>query len=323
MATETSSRPAASQRGREESRPQLPIISSPGPAGDDAQQLIDASGGVLVATSQAENVAPRNLIYHVGEVKTTKLVGDWDVADPAEDYDMYGQDCPGDDLPPTPPAHLSLLGPPTRLFEAALEGQLCSGESVPRDLHRQPFVNGLEELVDALDHMGGNLGSYLQTNVQKLHASKAERSHGGYRQWLHSELPVHGQNGYTSFVDNSAWMANLWLGWTLEFFVELFGQLVEGCQTPAAVDAAYNRSLYKHHNFFQRTAFGVAVKRLPARQDLLLSLRAGEGSTAHDVLEELGRFVRAARPIVEFCNSISGELDGLMYRERKLQRGSR
>merc|ERR1719401_1723904 len=130
------------------------------------------------------------------------------------------------------------------------------------------------------------MGSHIEGNVQKLRKSKADPNKEGYRDWLLSELPVHEATGYKEYVDESAWMANLWIGWTLEFFVEFFAALHDGKDTKQSVDLAYKNTLYNHHNFFQRTAFMTAVRQLPSRDDIFAKLK-GPGSPA-DVQRDLG-----------------------------------
>merc|ERR1719221_693727 len=113
------------------------------------------------------------------------------------------------------------------------------------------------------------MGDHLLSNTEKLRRSKASKGESSYGPWLLSELPVHAANGYKGYVDDSAWMANLWIGWSMEFFVEMFAEIHEGQETKAAVDAAYRKTLCNHHNFFQRAAFNTAVKSLPPRDKMM------------------------------------------------------
>lgn len=185
-----------------------------------------------------------------------------------------------------------------------------------KEVDRMPFIDGLSEYAKVLNHMGGGMGSYLESNIVKLRSSKADQNKSGYRDWLLTELPVHQQTSYQKYVDDSAWMANLWIGWTLEFFAELFAELHQGQDTKAAADAAYNRTLYNHHNFFQRTAFTAAVKKLPPRDDIFAKLR-GEASF-EDVRQEVAEFVRLARPLAVFCLDVNEMLDQRMQAEKKV-----
>jgi len=209
----------------------------------------------------------------------------------------------------------SLLSPVVQHFEAAVQGNDSGGSGETREVKRVAFIDGLEEYAKLLDAMGGDMGSYLAANTKKLRSSKADKSKVGYREWLLTELPVHGSNGYKEYVDESAWMANLWIGWTLEFFVEMFARLHEGKDTKQSVDLAYKQTLYNHHNFFQRTAFNAAVRQLPERAKILNRLQ-GSG-TSEDVKRELGNFVRLGRPLAAFCSKTNEELDLRLQAERK------
>jgi len=94
------------------------------------------------------------------------------------------------------------------------------------DVDREHLMRGFEELIVLLDAISeGRIGCYLTDNVHKLRTSQASAAETSYRPWLISELPVHAAAGYKGYVDKSAWMANLWNSWTLEFFVEFFALL--------------------------------------------------------------------------------------------------
>lgn len=221
--------------------------------------------------------------------------------------------------PPEPPPALRPAAPPSGLLGATIVGFraavapatlecLSTGLSTTPllELQREPLLEGLDAFAIALDTLGGSMGSYLRTNIAKLRRSKASRSQAGYRPWLLSELPVHASTGYKCYADDSAWMANLWIGWSLEFFVELFAELEQGRETKESAEAAYNRSLYGHHNFFQRAAFKAAVGKLPARRDMPAS-----------VLADVAEFVRLGRGVVEFCLRVNTELDERRQLERR------
>ncbi|CAK0894999.1 unnamed protein product, partial [Prorocentrum cordatum] len=103
-----------------------------------------------------------------------------------------------------------------------------------------------------------------------------------YRAWLVSELPVHAATKYREYLDNSAWMANLWIGWSLEFFVELFAHLHKGQDTKAGVDLAYKQTLSKHHNirrpgrvWMRRGVAFVILEKEKRKKHKLVALRAG------------------------------------------------
>jgi len=206
-----------------------------------------------------------------------------------------------------------LLWPVVERFESAIGPAGAAGEA--KEVQREPFVDGLQEYATLLDKMGGSMGSYLETNIKKLRNSKADKGKQGYRDWLLSELPVHEAKGYREYVDDSAWMANLWLGWTLEFFVEFFALLSEGKETKQSADAAYRSTLYAHHNFFQRNAFMAAVGRLPKREDLLASFKGA--ASLRDTERDLASFVALGRPIVKFCLRTNDMLDKRLQEERK------
>ncbi|CAK0895000.1 unnamed protein product, partial [Prorocentrum cordatum] len=142
-----------------------------------------------------------------------------------------------------------------------------------------------------------------------------------YRAWLVSELPVHAATKYREYLDNSAWMANLWIGWSLEFFVELFAHLHKGQDTKAGVDLAYKQTLSKHHNIrvLQRTAFSAAVKKLPSPGHLLERLR-GDGASAEDVSRDLAAFVALGHAIARCCSQVNEDLKALQVREREALR---
>ncbi|CAK0827654.1 unnamed protein product [Prorocentrum cordatum] len=216
--------------------------------------------------------------------------------------------------PPAPPVprKAGLLGPTVRNFERALEGR---GAGTPREVRRVPLLEGLEAYASALDAMGGNMGSYLVANTKKLRASKADPGEGGYRAWALSELPVHERNGYKGYVDDSAWMANLWIGRMLEFFVELFAQLSGGAETGSAAEVAYRQTLQNHHSFLQRAAFTQAIKQLPDRRHILARLKGS--AELGDAERDISEFVALGRPIASFCLRLNEELDARLQAERR------
>lgn len=211
----------------------------------------------------------------------------------------------------------SVLGPVVQHFESAIGPASVACEAT--EVQRAPLVDGLQEYARVLDGLGGEMGSYLDLNIKKLRSSKADNARPGYRDWLLSELPVHQATGYTGYVDDSAWMANLWIGWTLEFFVEFFAHLHEGKDTNGSASLAYERTLRKHHNFLQRTLFLRAVGRIPPREALLATLQ-GSGS-ASDVARDLGAFVALGRPLAAFLLRANDEMDRRMQQERKALHG--
>jgi len=219
-----------------------------------------------------------------------------------------------------PPAALkprpeSLLGPALRSFKAAAQDRKEGDTKLP-EVQRVSFIEGLCAYAKALDALGGNMGSYVTQNVDKLSRSKASSSSSGYREWLLSELPMHAATGYKGYLDDSAWMANLWIGWTLEFWMEFWAELHKGSETKQSAALAYKRSLTHHHNMFQRAGFNSAVGRMPSRAKLL-ELIAGDAEAGVDVIADLGELVDVGWVLVEFCLRVNAELDHLLQQARK------
>lgn len=251
-------------------------------------------------------------VIQATSTKSTKLTGDWDAPPPRQQAlpaavaeELEAARVPG------------LFAATVRGFAGAIEGELDPATGRARNMLRAPFVEGLEACAAALDHIGGGLGSYLVGNIKKLHKSKADASLPGYREWLLSELPAHESGGYRGYLDESAFMANLWLGWTLEFFVELFALVHGGRETRESVDVAYKQTLSHHHNFFQRSAFQVAVKALPNRENIIARLRADDSLSSAEALEELGDFVRTGRVVAQFVLQMNEEADTRMKSARQ------
>uniref|UniRef100_A0A7S2QCK5 Glycolipid transfer protein domain-containing protein n=1 Tax=Zooxanthella nutricula TaxID=1333877 RepID=A0A7S2QCK5_9DINO len=195
------------------------------------------------------------------------------------------------------------LEPVSALLERAVgDGLDARGDAA--DMRRADFIDGVDAFAAVLDTLGGGMGGYLTTNTKKMRGSSADASESGYRSWLWSELPVHKAAG-RGYVDDSAWMANLWIGYTLDFFVEFLAQLIDGTDTHACVQAAYRDTLSKHHNFVQRTAFNAALKQMPPRQELLGKLHRNSKAAER----EMRRFVDIARPVVGLCARVNDELD--------------
>jgi len=217
----------------------------------------------------------------------------------------------GDDK--DPPGNKSLMGPLNIIFSEALslgsDGQVVS-------MKRSGFVKGMENLTALLDQLSGGMGSYIENNVKKLLNSKASASEEDYQAWMRSELPVHAAAGYKGYVDDSAWMANLWIWWTLEFFVEMFAGVVESTSSmKVCADEAFKKTLYNHQNFFQRTAFTTAMKALPDRNALIAKFQGDE--TPDDVLLDIATFVSLGRPLCSYLGEINGQVDNLLQSEKK------
>eukprot|EP00928_Gymnodinium_smaydae_P067219 TRINITY_DN50165_c0_g1_i1.p1 TRINITY_DN50165_c0_g1~~TRINITY_DN50165_c0_g1_i1.p1 ORF type:complete len:317 (-),score=67.31 TRINITY_DN50165_c0_g1_i1:30-980(-) len=211
-----------------------------------------------------------------------------------------------------------LLGPVVAYFEAAL---VPSGSgSAASDLRRAPLIDAIEAFAAVLDQIapGAGMGDHLTLNTKKLRDSQADASHELYKAWMLSELPVHGP-GFSGYADNSAWMGNLWMSWTLQFFVEFFALLDEGQDTRASADGAYKETLYNHHNFLQRGGFNAAVRRLPSRQDMYKLLQGD--IDADGVEREVGLFVKVARPAVRLCLEVNDMVSERMKEEKRKQGG--
>jgi len=212
-----------------------------------------------------------------------------------------------------PPGNKSLLGPTNRIFSEALS---CSSDGQVVSMKRTEFVEGVESIAELLDQLGGGMGSYLVTNTKKLRNSKASASEEDFRAWMRSELPVHAAAGYKGYVDESAWMANLWIWWTLEFFVELFAGVVESTSDmKVCADEAYKKTLYNHQNFFQRTAFQAAMKKLPDRAGVTVKFQGD--ATPDDVFRDVATFISLGRPLVRYLGEINEEVDTLLQSEKK------
>jgi len=210
------------------------------------------------------------------------------------------------------------MAPVLQALEAAVK---LDGFGRASEVMKDPLIDGLEAYAVVLECISGKLGASFVSNSKKLRSSKASPSEKSYRPWLLSELHVHKANGYKGYVDDSAWMGNLWIGWTLEFFVEMFALLKDGSETKPSVDAAYSKTLYNHHGFVQRTAFQAAVKNLPTQRGIIQKL-SGDASES-DVLRELDMFVKFGRPLAKFCIDVNQELDNRMKEEQKVYSGRR
>eukprot|EP00929_Paragymnodinium_shiwhaense_P013436 TRINITY_DN12128_c0_g1_i1.p1 TRINITY_DN12128_c0_g1~~TRINITY_DN12128_c0_g1_i1.p1 ORF type:complete len:259 (+),score=65.66 TRINITY_DN12128_c0_g1_i1:56-778(+) len=207
------------------------------------------------------------------------------------------------DAPTAAQAASGKLAPITAQFVEAGSKATEDKLTEPLDLKREVLIDSLDAFAAALDSLGGGMGTYLTANTKKMRDSKADKNEADYKAWLLSELPTHKANKYKGYVDDSAWMGNLWIGWMMEFFVELLAQVAAGKDTKAAIETAYNGTLYNHHNFFQRTAFWAAAKKLPVRDEFLRlmagtdkkEMSAGEKTS---IEKEMQDFVNVSRPLV-------------------------
>mmetsp|Transcript_43743 Transcript_43743/g.126370 ORF Transcript_43743/g.126370 Transcript_43743/m.126370 type:complete len:389 (+) Transcript_43743:94-1260(+) len=205
-----------------------------------------------------------------------------------------------------------LLEPAVRHFHEALI--LDTELDRVLDLRRSSLVSGLEALGQALNRVGGGMGSYLLSEVDKLRKSHAHRSEENYRPWLLGELSVHAATDYKCFVDDSACMANLGVARTLDFFVHFLSFLRDGLETSTSIDMAYRKTLQTHHDFFQRIAFTTAAMQLPSRQS---TMRVLEGQARGvDASREIVALAAHCRRIVTFCAQLDKELQAALEERR-------
>mmetsp|Transcript_5919 Transcript_5919/g.17123 ORF Transcript_5919/g.17123 Transcript_5919/m.17123 type:complete len:350 (+) Transcript_5919:109-1158(+) len=306
--------------GHRRGRPQVagsPVATGAEASSEDETSELDVEDVQVAPVISSQESSADTEQTPLGQQVVTKLTGDWDLVPlPAAPQDLPR-------IPSTPqasPRRPSLLTPALLGLEAAVAGHVDVASGRVLELDRVPLIEGLVAYAQALDALGGGMGGFLQTNIDKLRKSKADASLIGFREWMLSELPVHAANGYRGYVDDSAWMANLWVWWTMEFFVEFFAQLYGGLDTKPGADVAYKRTLYNHHNFIQRAAFSSAVGRLPSRQNLLQAIRGDGGAEGPDVLADMSKFVEAGRLVVLFLGQVNSDCDALMKEARILKR---
>lgn len=185
-------------------------------------------------------------------------------------------------------------------------------------LCKSHFLDGLDSFAQALNQLGGGLGNFLTTNIKKFRNSKAAEGEEDLRAWLLSEVHVHRANQYKSYVDDSAWTANQWIGWTLEFFVELLALIQQGKESKTSVQEAYKQTLSLHHNFIMRSAFKYVVGALPNRQHILEALRGDAGTSVSqgEILKQLAEFVTVGRLVVKSVLKVDDEIAERMRMER-------
>jgi len=196
------------------------------------------------------------------------------------------------------------LEPAVQHLRAALVVE--EGEKV-LELRRAPLIAGLEAFGQALNKVGGGMGTYLLSEVDKFRRSQAKSAEEDYRPWLLSEMPVHAATDYESFVEDSACMANLSAARALEFYAQFLALLRDGLETSTGLDMAYRKTLQNHHDLFQRLAFSTAARQLPCRQRLLQQLEGGGGQEATGL----------ARRVVHFCLQVDQELQAKMQESRQ------
>lgn len=207
----------------------------------------------------------------------------------------------------------STLGVITQNWRRAVVGEASTATA----LVKTPLLLGSDGMVDVLNALSKGLGDYLKADLEKVRKSKAPELEDGddYKQWLLGEMPVHAATRYRGYVDDSAFMGQLWVGRQLEFWVEVFAGLKAGKGTKEAADVAYQGTLKKHHGFMQVAAFTGALKGLPDRQALMGALQ-GEAENA-DFAADLEEFVSLGRPIAKYMLVLDKEIDGLRAQEQK------
>lgn len=208
----------------------------------------------------------------------------------------------------------STLAVVTQNWRRAVVGEA----SATTALVKTPLLLGSDGMVDVLNALSQGIGDYLKADLEKVRKSKApELKDGGddYKQWLLGEMPVHAATRYRGYVDDSAFMGQLWVGRQLEFWVEVFAGLKAGKGTKEAADAAYKGTLKKHHGMMQVAAFTGALKGLPDRQALMGVLQ-GEAEDA-DFAADLEDLVSLGRPIAKYMLALDKEIDGLRAQEQK------
>jgi hypothetical protein len=212
----------------------------------------------------------------------------------------------------------SLLAPVINFLSDAIVRDSSSKDAViVVALRRVPLIQGLAVFARVLESFG--LSDHMQNNVDKLQRARTSNDED-YETWLLSELPTHASTGFTEFVDDSAWMANLWTGRMLDFFVEMCRGLLAGSETRPAIHAAYQKTVGEHHNWFQRQHFALSVMAtLPVRRDFLHIL--GGGACIAKVHDDLGAFVNVASPLARFCFRLNDLVCSRMEKERKLTFG--
>lgn len=212
--------------------------------------------------------------------------------------------CSGQEDLPLGQEGAGLLGPVVQHFVESLV--LDRELNRVADLDRKSLVAGLEAFGQVLNRLGGGMGSYLLSEVDKLRRSRASSGGETYRPWLLSELSVHEAADYKDFLDDSACMANLWIVRYLEFFFQFLSLIREGLDTSTSVDMAYRKTLLNHHEFFQRIAFTTAAMQLPGRQSILRTLE-GPAKGA-DVSREILALAGHGRRVAAFCAQLDQEL---------------
>mmetsp|Transcript_63469 Transcript_63469/g.148692 ORF Transcript_63469/g.148692 Transcript_63469/m.148692 type:complete len:365 (-) Transcript_63469:162-1256(-) len=189
------------------------------------------------------------------------------------------------------PAERAILGITTHGVLRPVIAQLKKATKLDReqvtDLQSADFLEGLQAFAFVLELVGWHVNDLLTTDLEKLRRSMAKYGKASYREWLQNEIPVHAENGYKEYADESAAMANLWVARNLRFFAEMFGLLADGHETTDAVHVAYSRTLQDHHGFIQRQAFFLVMAQIPDGAKLLRVLEGEVLIGTEKVVQEL------------------------------------
>jgi len=230
-----------------------------------------------------------------------------------------GSSSSGRGLPAARPQHArtsrTVLAPAVCRFEDLL-GKCVAKNGKIVDAPREEVIDALDCYAEVLNKVGGGMGWHITLNTKKMRKSKTDFSKEMFHEWILTELPAHSplKDGWQ---DDSAWMSNRWIGYMLEFFVDFFEELSTGKDSRPALDAAYQRTLVKHHTFLMRKAFGAATTAIPNREKLVRTL-SGEG-TEEDLKDDLCVFVRVCKPFLDFLVQTDADCEKLLadYRQSK------
>lgn len=171
------------------------------------------------------------------------------------------------------------------------------------------LIQAFEACAKIFEDLG--FGRHLQQNIGKLKSSRAMSSSRDYKEALLSEIPLHARSDYRDYADPSAGVASIWIGWILEFFVEMLANVDRGRDPTRCIFDAYWKTLSHHQGMLQRRAFRIGLRRTRNRRKMLVLLR----ENAHFEVEQ---FVKAARPVVRYLQELHEIQFKLFKAERKL-----
>lgn len=148
---------------------------------------------------------------------------------------------------------------------------------------REQFHNGLNKLAEALSALGGDLGKYIRQNTDKCWWSPAVKCEDWFC-FLQHEWDFQRANSWGGYVDASCWMGNLWIGWELEFFAEVFERLGESDgddSISGIVQDCCGSTLCNHFSWIQKGGFYSASGNMPRLRSVLANLQ-GDCSADND-----------------------------------------